>query len=272
MTGYPIDNGLGSWPSRRARMESETIALIQGDRKVSYRELDQRSAALASAFAERSVGHGDRVAYLGPNDIATLETLFATASLGAVFVPLNTRLAAPEIAYMLDDCDPKVLIVAPELEEIAAAALTHSGTARQVLHLRAGAGTDYEAVLNEHAGRRPPRVAVELSDQVLILYTSGTTGRPKGAVLTHGNLTWNTFNQFAHFSVSASDVGLCTAPMFHVLGLGQITLPTLCAGGTVVVMPKFDPGLFLASIESRKVTAFALAPTMLQMICEHPDW
>ena len=95
----PIDNGLGSWPARRARMEPEAVALIQGEREVSYRELDERSAALASAFAARSVGPGDRVAYLGPNDIATLETLFATACLGGVFVPLNTRLAAPEIAF-----------------------------------------------------------------------------------------------------------------------------------------------------------------------------
>jgi len=271
MTG-PIDNGLGSWPARRARMEPEAVALIQGEREVSYRELDERSAALASAFAAHSVGPGDRVAYLGPNDIATLETLFATACLGGVFVPLNTRLAAPEIAYMLDDCDPVVLVVAPELEEVAAAALALSGKTRQVLHLRAGAGIGYEAVLGEHAGQRPPPVDVALSDQVLILYTSGTTGRPKGAVLTHGNLTWNTFNQFAHFSISANDVGLCTAPMFHVLGLGQITLPTLCAGGTVVVLPKFDPGSFLATIAARKATAFALAPTMLQMLCEHPDW
>ena len=271
MTG-PVDNGLGSWPARRARMEPDAVALIQGERTVTYREMDERSAALASAFAARAVGPGDRVAYLGPNDIATLETLFAAASLGAVFVPLNTRLAAPEIAYMLADCDPALLIVAPELEEVAAAALSHSGRAQEVLHLRAGVGTEYESVLAEHAGRRPPPVDVALSDQVLILYTSGTTGSPKGAVLTHGNLTWNTFNQFAHFSISASDVGLCIAPMFHVLGLGQITLPTLCAGGTVVVMPKFDPGLFLATIASRKVTAFALAPTMLQMICEHPDW
>ena len=272
MTGYPIDNGLGSWPARRARMEPDAVALIQGERAVSYRVLHERCAALASAFAQLSVGRGDRVAYLGPNHIATFETLFATASLGAVFVPLNTRLAAPEIAFMLDDCDPVLLIVAPEMAELAAAALSRSATTRQVLHLQSGNGTDYEAVLAAHAGRRPPPVDVALSEQVLILYTSGTTGSPKGAVLTHGNLTWNTVNQFGHFSISAGDVSLCSAPLFHVLGLGQITLPTLYAGGTVVVIPKFDPGSFLATIATRNATAFPLAPTMLQMICEHPDW
>lgn len=271
MTGQPVDNGLGSWPERRARMEPDAVALTHGGRQVTYRQLRDRSAALASAFAALAVA-GNRVAYLGPNAIATFETLFAAACLGAIFVPLNTRLAAPEIAYMLDDSDPAVLVVAPELEQLAAAALTCSSTAVQVLHLQAGSGAGYEAAIQEHAGRLPARVGVALSDPALILYTSGTTGRPKGAVLTHGNLTWNTLNQFAHFNISRAEVSLCTAPLFHVLGLGQITLPTLFAGGTVVVIPKFDPGSFLATIAAERATAFPLAPTMLQMLCEHPDW
>jgi fatty-acyl-CoA synthase len=113
---------------------------------------------------------------------------------------------------------------------------------------------------------------VSLTDPALILYTSGTTGKPKGAVLTHGNITWNTVNQFAHFTISSDDVVLCSAPLFHVLGLGQITLPALYAGGTVVITPKFDPGEFLATIGTERITAFPLAPTMLQMLCEHPAW
>jgi fatty-acyl-CoA synthase len=271
MTAQPADNGLGSWPARRARMEPGAVALTQGGRHVTYRQLRDRSASLASALATLAVGAGDRVAYLGPNAIATFETLFAAASLGAIFVPLNTRLAAPEIAYMLDDSAPAVLVVAPELEQLAAAALARS-TATRVLHLQAGLNAGYEAAIQDHAGRLPAPVGVALSDPALILYTSGTTGRPKGAVLTHGNLTWNTLNQFAHVSISRADVSLCTAPLFHVLGLAQITLPTLFAGGTVVVIPKFDPGMFLATVAAERATAFPLAPTMLQMLCEHPDW
>jgi fatty-acyl-CoA synthase len=134
-------------------MEPEAAALSQGGRQVTYRQLRDRSASLASAFATLAVGAGDRVAYLGPNAIATFETLFAAASLGAIFVPLNTRLAAPEIAYMLDDSDPAVLVVAPELEQLAAAALARSSTAVHVLHLQAGPGAGYEAAIQDHAGR-----------------------------------------------------------------------------------------------------------------------
>ncbi|MGD0377619.1 MAG: AMP-binding protein [Streptosporangiaceae bacterium] len=105
-----------------------------------------------------AVRAGGRVAYLGPNGIATFETLFAVASLRAIFVPLNTRLAAPEIAYMLDDTDPAVLIVAPELEQLAATALTRSSTAAHVMHLQAAAVVaGYEAAIQDHAGSLPAR-------------------------------------------------------------------------------------------------------------------
>jgi len=131
-------------------------------------------------------------------------------------------------------------------------------------------GESYERLIESDS--RPPIVPVELADPALILYTSGTTGRPKGAVLSHGNLTWNTLNQFAHMEFSRADVTLCSAPLFHVLGLGQITLPTLFAGGSVVVIPKFDPGAFLKTVAVERATAFPLAPTMLQMLSDHPDW
>jgi len=261
------DHGLGSWPQRRARMEPDAVALIQSERRVTYRELDRRTAALAAALAERGVKPGDRVGYLGPNDIATFETLFATTRLAGIFVPLNTRLAPPEIAYMLDDCIVSVLVVAPELETVAADALARSKGVGLVLHL---ADEHYESLLD--ADTPPPSVPVELTDPALILYTSGTTGRPKGAVLSHGNVTWNTLDHFAHLEISRSDISLCSAPLFHVLGLGQITLPTLFAGGSVVVIPKFDPAAFLKTIAAERATAFPLAPTMLQMLSDHPDW
>lgn len=264
---------LGTWAGRRARMNPQGIALVQGDHRVSYAELDQRVNALAVALERAGVGPGDRVAYLGPNDIATFETFFATARLGAVFVALNTRLAAPEIAYMVADCEPGVLVLAQELAELGRTALGLVESEPHVILF--GPDPDegeYERAVARCWGSQRPATAVSGDDPVLILYTSGTTGRPKGAVLTHGNLTWNTLNQFAHFSLRSDTVALCSAPLFHVLGLGQITLPTLYAGGTVVVVPSFDPGGFLALIERERATAFPLAPTMMQMMCDHPAW
>jgi fatty-acyl-CoA synthase len=265
--------GIGSWPRRRARMHPAAPALIQGRRHLTYGELADRTAVLAATLAGLGVQKGDRVAYLGPNDIATFETLFAATSVGAIFVALNARLVGPEIAHLLDDCTPKVLVLAPELSGTASAALELCDVKPCVIPVNAGpCGGDDQPGGPSQATEAPLEAEVSLADPAIILYTSGTTGKPKGAVLTHGNITWNTVNQFAHFAISSDDVVLCSAPLFHVLGLGQVTLPALYAGGTVVVVPKFDPAEFLTTVETYRVTSFPLAPTMMQMLCEHPAW
>ena len=250
-------------------MEPGATALVQAERRVDYATLAARVDALAAAMAAHGVGKGDRVAYLGPNDIATFELIFATTHLGAIFVGLNTRLTAAEIAYLLDDCEPAVLALAAETLDTGLAAIDRATGKPRIYVVGA---PSYEQAIASHAGAEPPANPVELDDPAVILYTSGTTGKPKGAILTHANITWNTLGQFAHFSLGRDTVSLCSAPLFHVLGLGQITLPTFYAGGTVVVVPKFDPHEFLTIVQRERVTAFPLAPTMLQMLCELPEW
>ena len=269
--------GIGSWPARRARISPNRVALSQGDRTRTYAELAGRTRALAAALAELGVAPGDRIAYLGANDVATFETLFATGQLGAVFVPLNTRLAGAEIGYMLHDSGAAVLVHGPDSAGTVAAADVTAAGVKHVVALDpatspvAGA-LEYEGTVARGEGLPAVLHPVTLDDPCLILYTSGTTGRPKGAILTHGNLTWNTINQLAHYDVASSDVVLCIAPLFHVTGLGQVTLPTLFKGGQVEVAPRFDPGWALRTIEERRITGFAAVPTMLQMMCEHVDW
>ena len=260
--------GIGSWPARRARMNPDLIALATDEEELSYTELTAKVEATARALGELGVAAGERVAYLGQNSIDTFVCFFATARLGAVFVSLNTRLAAPEIAYMLQDSGSAVLVHGSECTELVRAAGPASSGVGHVL-------TTEE--LRRSTTMHPREVSwpdelVPHDDAVLILYTSGTTGRPKGAVLTHGNITWNTINQLAHVDVLSTDVALCVAPLFHVTGLGQVSMPTLLKGGTVVVVPKFDAGAFLALIERRRATSFSAVPTMLQMLCDHPDW
>jgi len=251
------DIGLGSWPRRRARIAPHRVALRDDDRSLTYAELADRVDRLAGGLARLGVGPGDRVAYLGPNALTTFEALFATCRLGAVFVPLNTRLATPELARLLADCQPTVLVHAPAPEAVPP---DFAGTALTL---------DEFAAL---AGEPGTPAEVDLDAPAVILYTSGTTGRPKGAVLTHGNLTFNTINQLAHVDVLSTDVVLCAAPLFHAAGLGQVSLPTLFKGGTVVVAPRFDPGWLLHTVAKQQIRAFAAVPTMLQALCEHPDW
>jgi len=268
------DLGLGSWPRRRARISPDRVALVQRDRSLTYRQLAERAAQLAGALARLGVQKGDRVAYLGVNDITVFETLFAAGLLGAVLVPLNYRLSGPEIRYMLADSEASVLVHSPDTDALVAAAAPLPETVRHVVATAPAScpagGLDYEAEIA--AAGEVPDVAVSLDDVCVLLYTSGTTGRPKAAALTHGNLTWNTVNQLAHVDVVSTDRALCIAPLFHCVGLGQITLPTLFKGGSVEPVAAFDPGAILARIAKAGITSFAAVPTMLQMLCEHPDW
>ena len=246
------NQGLGSWPRRRARISPAAEALTQGTRRLTYEQLADRVARWASALRDLGVKRGDRVAWLGANDIATFEAFFATGLLGAIFVPLNTRLAAVELRYMLEDCGASVLI-------------TGEGVVQEV-----GEQVPVSSIeLGEPLVDEPD---VHLDEPALILYTSGTTGKPKGAVLTHGNLTWNTFNELVHFDLTDSERALCIAPLFHAVGLGQITLPTLLKGGRVEVVTKFDAGAILKLISEQRVTSFSCVPTMLQLMTEHPAW
>jgi fatty-acyl-CoA synthase len=266
------NGGVGSWTHRRRVKSEGRPALVDGDRTVTYDELAERVDRLANALADRGVGAGDRVAYLGENHPAFLETLFAAGTLGAVFVPLNTRLAPPELAYALTDCGAVVLVHSAELAE--AATVASAGTA--VTHrIVVGDGADgAEALDGALAAASPEHVdsTVGLDDPAMILYTSGTTGRPKGALLTHGNITWNCLNVLVDYDVTSDAVALMISPMFHVASLTMGVLPTLLKGATVVLEARFDPGRVLALIEQHRVTSMSGVPTTYQMLSEHPAW
>lgn len=276
------NHGLGDWIHRRRVRSRGATALVSVGGTLTYDELADRVDRLANAFADRGVGVGDRVAYLGENSAAFLESLFATGSLGAVFVPLNTRLAPPEIQFALKDSGARLLVASATLEPLAAAGARETAVER-VLTVEDGTpqqreGTvfpvpteEFEAVLDSGASERRD-VDVDHDDLAVILYTSGTTGNPKGAMLTHGNLTWNAINVLTDFDISSKDVALMIAPLFHVAALGQGALPVILKGGSIVLEQKFEPGRVLELIEEHRVTNISGVPTTFQLLCEHPDW
>ncbi|MFJ5884326.1 long-chain fatty acid--CoA ligase [Kitasatospora cineracea] len=267
------NHGIGSWPARRARRSPDRVALLHRDRPVTYRELHERVLRAANGLRVLGVRGGDRVAYLGGNHPAFLETLFACGLLGAVFVPLNTRLAGPELAHVLTDSGSSVLVHAPGHAQ-AVAGLRTGTPVRRFVALEAdrpAAGdTRYEELLA--APPEPVDLSVGHQDPCLIMYTSGTTGRPKGAVLTHGNVVWNCLNLLVDLDLGSDGVSLVHAPLFHAAALNLICLPTLLKGGKVLLEDAFDPQRALELIERERVGFVFAVPTMHEATAAAPGW
>ena len=276
------NHGIGDWIERRQIKSAGRLAVTAGERQLTYEEFGDRINRLANALGDRGIRQGDRVAYLGENSIEFLEALFALGSIGAVFVPLNTRLAGPEVTFHLEDSGSKMLIASSTLEPLAVAGL--EGTpVESVIFVDDGtrvpaeegrlqiAAENYDDVVAS-AGAQRPRVNVALEDLAIILYTSGTTGNPKGAMLSHSNLTWNALNVISDMAITNDEIALMISPMFHVAALGMGVLPTFLKGGHVILEPRFEPSRALELIERHKVTFISGVPTTYQMLAEHPDW
>ena len=268
------DYGISSWLRKRRLKSPNKPALVFNDREWTYSELAARVDGLARSLSARGVTKGDRVAYLGDNDPSFLETLFATSTIGAIFVPINTRLAAREIAHILTDSGARTFVFARALQAVALGANDSVGIASVIV---VGSGdpvpneVDYEELVTNGPGPAE-EVDVAADDPALILYTSGTTGAPKGAVLTHGNLTWNSINVLVDYDMVSSDRALMVSPLFHVASLGMGTLPAILKGATIVLEPRFDAELVLTLIERYRITWISGVPTTFQLLCESPSW
>jgi fatty-acyl-CoA synthase len=205
------------------------------------------------------------VALLLGNRTAYLELLFAAARLGAIAVPLNTRLAPPELRQLLEDCTPRVLCCEAELEAQARAAWERSASPPPVLLLVGGTPDPYEAAL---AGS-PPRAEVEAvatDHPMLLMYTSGTTGVPKGALLPHRKTLFNSLNAQLSFETRPSDRVLVAVPLFHSLGLNILALPALYAGACVLLQRRFDPGRVWECVGAESITFLGGVPTMFSAL------
>ena len=233
----------------------------------SYAELDERVTRLAAALADRGVRRGDRVAVLTLNGLEAVETFLAAARLGAIAVPVNFRLVADEVAYALSDSGAVALVVDPALAGTAAKARAAAPGVRTVLTV----GPDYESALAA-ASPEPVEHPVHEDEPAFLMYTSGTTGKPKGAVLSHRNLLLHTFSQMTHLGVGPDDrVGLSGAPLFHIAAVSGM-LPSLLVGGTFVITRSgaFDPTETVALLEAERVSNAFFVPAQWQAICAVP--
>ncbi|MCK6450644.1 MAG: long-chain fatty acid--CoA ligase [Alphaproteobacteria bacterium] len=251
---------LSTWIERHAAFQPRKVAIRFEDQAIDYAALAWRIGRCAGVLASSGVGVGDRVAYLGLNRPEMIELAFACARLGAMLVPLNWRLAPPEHAYILDNAAPRLIV----MEAALRAGLDSVLPAVKRIVLGAGLQAWPDGVDAPAAGNA--------ESPILIVYTSGTTGRPKGAVLTQDALLCNALNSVHAHDLASGDRVLTVLPMFHVGGLNIQTLPALHAGAEVVLHRRFDPAATLASIAADRPSLVVLVPATIAAMIEHPRW
>ncbi|MGE2726290.1 fatty-acid--CoA ligase FadD5 [Mycolicibacterium pulveris] len=257
--------------ARHALMQPDGVALRFLGRTTTWRELDERVTNLAGALSRRGVAFGDRVLILMLNRTEFIESFLAVNKLGAIAVPVNFRMTPPEIAFLVSDCQAKVVITEEVLANVATAVRDLDATLTTVVV--AGGTTDqnvlgYDDLIGE-TGAPAELVDIPNDSPALIMYTSGTTGRPKGAVLTHTNIAGQALTfLFTNGADINNDVGFIGVPLFHIAGIGNM-IPGLLLGRPTVVYPlgAFDPGALLDVLEAEKVTGIFLVPAQWQAVC-----
>ena len=267
-----MDYSLGSWFAKRAAASPRRRALSFEGRTLTYGELQRRVDRLAGALRKGGVCHGDRVGFLGLNQPCFFEAMFAAARLGAIFVPLNFRLTGPELTFVINDAGIHTLLVDRAHQGVIDEIRSDLPVRRYLSADEPADGWEQAEAVAESAEPLPAGEPVAPEEVAIIMYTSGTTGRPKGAMLTHSNLWWNNINAAHQFDVLESDVTLVVAPLFHIGGLNVTTLLTWQKGGEVVLHRGFDPGACLADIERLGITTMFGVPAMFLFMSQHPGF
>ena len=264
---------LSAWIARNAALTPDKAAIRFPGRELSYADMATLIDRIAAALTGSGIKQGSCVAYLGFNSPEMLALLFASARLGAMFMPLNWRLAAPEHRQMLDDCPPALLFVEPPFVAQTDAFRNTLGATTLVSFGEAGTGwISWAEFCGRANGPAPLDAQAGTDTPLLICYTSGSTGKPKGVVLTQRAIECNAANSVDMHDLTADDVILTTLPLFHVGGLNNQTTPALRSGCTVVLHPKFDADATFDAIENEGVTLTVLVPAQLDMMMAHRRW
>jgi fatty-acyl-CoA synthase len=255
-------NWEADWLKGRQRLTPGKVAVIDADcgGQWTYQALNERASRLAARLEYAGIAKGDRVALLCPNHVAYFDFMFACAKLGTIFVPLNWRLSGDELQWIMEDCQPKIFGYHSDYEEWASA---WKGAVKLCVD-----EPMYEAAMSQAANDTFRFEDAALADPYLMIYTGGTTGKPKGVLLTHTSVWWNAVNTILSWGLSDRDTTLTCMPMFHTGGINALTLPILMAGGTVVISPQFDPVRTIEHLVCYACTVVLLVPTMYHMVVQ----
>jgi fatty-acyl-CoA synthase len=254
-----------------ARTPDKAITVFEGE-TTTYGEMATRAAALAGGLSERGVSRGDVVALLSYNCPEFLETVFAANYLGAVAMPINWRLAAPEVRYILEHSGARALVCDEALVELADEATKgiEATLVRACVSPAAVRGWTTLADLRATPSAVAP-VAAAGDDTHRLMYTSGTTGRPKGVMITHANLAWKNLAHVIEFGFTGADLGLACGPLYHVGALDLTTTSLVAAGATTIIHRAFEASAVVDELEGSRVTTVWLAPAMVNAIMALPD-
>src|SRR5210317_577074 len=261
---------------RKARdLYPDKVAVVDGERSFTYAQIDERVNSLARFFQARAIQSQDRISILEVNSAAFLETYYAAAGIGAILNPLNYRLAPQEIAYILRDSGSRWLVAGSRFASLVKGILDEDTPLEGILQIGDSPSFsegitcyEYENVIHSHAGIFEP-VAIREDDVAHLYYTSGTTGRPKGVMLTHKNVCFHALGTIAELKLVDSDTWGHIAPMFH-LADAWATFAVTWVGGRHVMVGQFEPERVMATIEQQRITLSNLIPTMLNLMIKHP--
>jgi fatty-acyl-CoA synthase len=266
---------ISGWIERWADFAPDKMALRFEGVDIDYAGFDRRIRAVARALAgELGIVAGDRVAYLGYNHPDMLALLFACARLGAMLVPLNWRLATAEHLFILHNAEPRALVCEPDFQPAIGGIRDRLGGCALIGLGGAGEGwQDFEGLVGAPGPDAADRHdGVSLETALLIVYTSGTTGRPKGAVLTQNAMTFNAVNSTVAHDLVSGDVVLTNLPMFHVGGLNIQTVPALHSGASVVLQRRYSLAAMVEAIRIDRPSLTVMVPAVLKDLVEHPGF
>ena len=261
----------------RSRLSPDRLAVVDvaTGARLSYREMDRRAAACARVWLyELGLKPGDRIGVLSGNRLEFLDAFFAAAKSGIILVPLGTRLTAAELAVIVSDCGLSALMYGVEHTVTVREVASRADVGHRVALDEDGAGDDFKwGVLLDSIceGEHVPPVC-RPDDPYCLLYTSGTTGRPKGVITPHRMVAWNAYNTVACWQLSEDDVSPIFTPLYHAGGLGAFLMPILLAGGTIVLHREFDSSEVWRAIEEEHCTVVLGVPTIWRMLADAPEF
>lgn len=268
---------LGDWLARRELYTPNQTALVdtlQGGRLITYREWNRAANRTANFLKERlGVGKGDRVAILASNSVEYLDLWFALGKLGAVGQLLNWRLTPHELVELIADATPIAFIYGTEYASTVNSIRAYTPSVKYYVALDDELPGDIPfSERDSYSDASPPEIELDWDDPWLICYTGGTTGLPKGAILTHRSITANSVNTVTTWGLTASDVAILNTPLFHAGGLNVFTAPLVHIGGTTIVCRQFNADQVFDLIRDAHATLYFGVPTMFITLQQHPRW